>query len=133
MCRNYSCGNVSHWLLCSWNWQSLLAIQRAWRYCYFLCISILLNTIVGDILWATYQIKIYSEWSSLHSNKDLKWLYLNRWPINFTFEWHAIEPVFTNAILWMNQKSYQKLEIISKAMDLFNTLNYWAIVNMPEI
>lgn len=41
-----------------------LALQGAWRYCSFLCISILLNTIVGDILWAMYQIKIYSELTS---------------------------------------------------------------------
>lgn len=56
----------------------------------------LLNTIVGDIPWATYQIKIYPELTSFQPG--LKWLYLNYWTINSVFEWHAIEPFYTNAI-----------------------------------
>lgn len=43
---------------------SVLGNLRAWRFRSFLCLSVLLNTIAGDILWATYQIKIYPELTS---------------------------------------------------------------------
>lgn len=64
MCRNWNHGDVFHRLLCSLSWQSPWQSRKLGGYCRFLCISILLNTIVGDILWATYQIKIYSELAS---------------------------------------------------------------------